>query len=370
MLAGNIPDIIELGHHRDSWSASLVPYRTLADHYYLEDLYPYIENDPELGRDALVEAPLRAAEIDGKLYVAFSSFSIETLAGPVSVVGDRYSWTLEELRAAYSAMPEDSTVLNFYATKGSMFQDLGLLLVENYVDWETGQCSFDSESFRSFLEFINSFPTEDELPFPLPDIDVEGILGAETAERIASGRQMLVKGHSLPLFIQMEDMIFGERTAYIGYPVADGSVGSYFRPSYTRLAITSTCKNKEAAWEYVRQMFLPRFSAKTIADAYNVPINRADYDRLIKYSSHMREKDYNYFASRQVPRLKLRPVTDEEIARFEDFLNSIDKIALCDNTIYRIVAEQAGAYFAGDWTLDKTVDQIQRRVKLYVNEQR
>ena len=32
-----------------------MPYRQLAQKGYLEDLWPYIENDPELGRGAVME---------------------------------------------------------------------------------------------------------------------------------------------------------------------------------------------------------------------------------------------------------------------------------------------------------------------------
>ena len=52
---------------------------------YLEDLWPYIENDPDLGREGVMEAPLKAAEVDGKLYTVFESVCINTLVGPISV---------------------------------------------------------------------------------------------------------------------------------------------------------------------------------------------------------------------------------------------------------------------------------------------
>ena len=126
---------------------------------YLEDLWPYIESDPELGRDSVVEAPLKAAErrtmrlsavypahtifqrcsafgdpssaarsvlclplhrrssrdsvveaplkaaeVDGGLYMLFSNFAIRTLAGAPEVVGDQFSWNLDELWKAFSTL--------------------------------------------------------------------------------------------------------------------------------------------------------------------------------------------------------------------------------------------------------------------------
>lgn len=70
------------------------------------------------------------------------------------------------------------------------------------------------------------------------------------------------------------------------------------------------------------------------------------------------------------PRLKLHSPTADEIQRVEHLIDSIDKINLYDSEIYNIVHENIGAYFTGDKTLDETVELIQRRVTLYVNEMR
>lgn len=50
IATGNIPDILYLGG---------LPARRLETQGILEDLWPYIEADPELGRDALMKRPLR-----------------------------------------------------------------------------------------------------------------------------------------------------------------------------------------------------------------------------------------------------------------------------------------------------------------------
>ena len=119
MAAGKIPDIIDLG--RGYSSLSLLPYQVLARKGYLEDLWPYIENDPALGREGVLEAPLKAAEVDGGLYVLFDEVWINTLAGAESVVGDRMSWTLAELQEAFAAMPEESTILPYNFDKLDTF---------------------------------------------------------------------------------------------------------------------------------------------------------------------------------------------------------------------------------------------------------
>ena len=48
----------------------------------------------------------------------------------------------------------------------------------------------------------------------------------------------------------------------------------------------------------------------------------------------------------------------------------MERIELSDSELLEIVMDAAGPYFAGDKTLDETVELIQRRAQLYVNENR
>ena len=136
-----------------------MPYRQMVQKGYLEDLWPYIENDPDLGREGVLEAPLKAAEVDGGLYMLFKEVSVSTLVGPKALLGDRCGWTLEELEEAFAAMPPDSTVLRYDVTQSKVFTALLSPTLEQYIDWEAGQSHFDSENFRSMVEFLKFFPT-------------------------------------------------------------------------------------------------------------------------------------------------------------------------------------------------------------------
>lgn len=59
LTAGKVPDIIYLNN--------MMPARRMEAQGILEDLWPYIEADPELGRDALMTRPLEAMEYKGGL---------------------------------------------------------------------------------------------------------------------------------------------------------------------------------------------------------------------------------------------------------------------------------------------------------------
>lgn len=348
IIAGQIPDIIELGTNTRQ-----LPVRQLAQKGYLENLWPYIENDPDLGRDSLVKAPIEAAKINGALYFSFGSVVINTLVGPERITGKRYSWTVENLEEAFQAMPEDSTIVQYCDTKLDMLYYLFHFNLGHWIDWETGKVSFDDEEFRSYLEFVNEFPLE----FDWSDPET---VNEEIGSRMLSGRQMLTNTNiSSPLNVQIMDAAFHEKTAFIGYPTLDGSIGSCFYFADEQFAMSAACQNKEAAWEFIR---LPFLCEKSQIDPA-IPVNQEEFDIWLNCERRLEPLTYSSIE------IDLHQPTQEEKDRFLDFFNRVDKVVQVNNTVFHIVKDQCGPYFAGDKTLDETINLIQRRVSLYVNEQ-
>ena len=90
--------------------------RTDAGKGLLENLWPYIDNDPELGRDALMTRGLDSMEMDGRLYQVCNSFTICTAYGLKSLMGDRTSIALDEVLELYKTLPSGSAILGFNST--------------------------------------------------------------------------------------------------------------------------------------------------------------------------------------------------------------------------------------------------------------
>ena len=383
MASGKIPDIIDLGSSEYGLS-----YQQLVRKGYLEDLWPYINNDPELNNGQLLEAPLKAAEVNGGLYTIFNKVGISTLVGEERVVGNRYSWSLAELREAFASMPDESTVLEYYLTKSDMFSYVFRLSLDSYLDWETGEDSFDSDNFRVALEFVNSFPDA------FPGLDFEGGLQKakiETGDRVREGRQMLsMQEITIPADVQALDIAYGhrEKVAFIGYPTENGSAGSVFIIQGRKLAMSSICQEKEAAWEFLREMLLPKLpNLESAFKAKGIPLNHVDLEMVMKvftdppdyisgkyYDFFDETTDFNapdfLFEPSKLPGIKVISITSAEAARFEDFINHVDKIDLYDTELYDIVYEACGPYLAGDRDMDETIQVIRNKVKIYWNENR
>ncbi len=406
LVLGQVPDIMEMHYfgstfnrrtevkngQRTSWRSTQnnslerpadeywMPYRQMAQKGYLEDLWPYIENDPELGRDGVLQAPMKAAEVNGGLYILFMEVRINTVMGPESIVGDRYSWTLEELFETFSAMQEGSTILRYNATKRDLFFDLLCSSISKYVNIDTGTCSFDSQDFRELLALLEYFPNESD--FTGPEKASEEIM-----ERIRAGKQMLeVTQISWPEDLIRRDGYWQERTAFPGYPTADGSSGNSFYPMGDILAMSATCQDKDAAWEYIRELIKPRRNKETaIVSFVSTPVNMNDYDwflwgNLVYLTKNCKEINPDDPTLAVLPWLPfgaygpeiypMELLTEEDMKRFETLLNSTTLLYWPDDELSNIVWDSIGPYLAGDRSLDDTVALVQNRAQLYVNEMR
>ncbi len=401
LVLGKVPDIMEMhywgkagpkvsvvgsyvipGSYADAADEHWMPYRVMAQKGYLEDLWPYIESDPDFGREGVLEAPIKAAEIDGGLYILFQRVTIFTLTGRESVVGDRYSWTMEDVMEVLNEMPEGSTILRYNMTKRDAFFNLLRFSLDRFVDWEAGECHFDSQGFLDLVQFLENMP--DEVDYEDP-VEAE----EEVRRRIRNGRQML-EGMMIDWQkeIGVADAIWQERAAFPGYPTADGSSGSFFYPTGRVLAMSAACRYKDAAWEYIRGLLESRVSKnQPLTTFLDIPINLHDYELLLwgelqqtnrllaevgsvekflKDEIIAMRRHFNYG-----PELHLmRPLTEEESQRHRDLVNHTTLLYWPDDELSGIVWDSLGPYFAGDWTLDHTIDIIQSRATLYVNEQR
>ena len=369
IVAGKVPDLL------DTTSLPLAQYGAKG---VLEDLWPFIENDPDLGREAVMERVLQANEMDGKLYEIFNSFYITTVAGSSRIVGDSMSWTLADLQEALTRMPEGCTIFGQADTKSEMLRTIMSVNADAFVDWDKGECRFDSDSFKSLLAFCNSFPAE----FNWNEMNEEEWEYEES--RIMNGKQMLVQTSvssldwSLP---RLKAMFQGDVT-FVGYPTEDGSVGSCFASGSRGIAMSTACKDKDGAWSFMRQCLLPVDEDEFYSQFY---VNKADFEKAIEKSM---EPNYEYDENGEIatdengqPRvykdtlwispgqeIEMDKPTQADYDQFMELYNAIDRMYRYDENVYNIVNEQCGAYFSGDKSLEETASQIQSRVKLYVNE--
>lgn len=360
IMAGNVPDLLATYQMPvEQWSARGV----------LEDLWPYIDND--MGREGLMVRVLEAAEIGGKLYEVGSGFQISTLVGAKDTVGDRMTWTMEDMMDALKAMP-DGCIPFSYQEKTRLLTSLTDW--SRFVDMEGGVCRFNSREFRNLMEFCRDMP------------DDPAQSGYTVNRNLLEKRQMLMRtdvtGFTFPA---QAKLLLGGDISYIGYPNAYGVVGSHFVLA-DEVAMCSACRWKDGAWAFLRMMLLPQGEDRV--STHNFPINKADFESMAKNAmepNYMMDDEGNYLLDENDEKIlnsaimvriddtlsmEIDPLlTQAEYDKIMSLYNAVDSFGYVDSNLSNIVVEETGAYFAGDRTIERTVELIQNRVSLYVNEQ-
>ena len=366
VMAGNLPDIIPTNQ---------IAYRQIASKGLLEDLYPYLDKDPELKREDFFPNLLSALEVNGGLYQVVSGFSVETLCGAASIVGDTPGWTYDDFNAALEKMPEGCTPLEPYVTRDQVMSSLLYADMDSFVDWTTGKVNFESDNFKQLLQFVKQFPAEYNWD--------EHDNSESTQDLLRQGRQMLTQTYLYGLdSILWNGANFGGQATYIGWPTSSG-VGSIMRFE-NGFAMSRSCADKDAAWEFFRSMLTE--SGQT--NQYNIPSNRNVFNKQLEdfmTPRYRKDADGNILLDENGEKIEesrgawiddsgvehhIYAMTQEQADEVLAIIETCTKVASYDTSIYDIVNEQAQAFFADQKSVDEVARLIQSKANIYVNEQR
>ena len=362
MVSGNIPDLIDVSN---------LPYRQYAAKGLLEDLYTYLDKDSNYKREALVPSILKATETDGKLYILPSAFSIMTIAGSTKTLGSEMGWTMDEMQAAIKAHPEADYPFGAYMTRKDILDSMCMLNMDSYINWQTGECSFNSNGFKGLLNFAKSFPEN------MPDTS------NEENQQLLNDSQMVQEGRQLMTFTSISDFDyyqqikyqFGGDVVFKGMPSEDKKGNIVMLTG--GLAMTSSCKDKDEAWQFIRRVLAEDFQENSV---WGLPITQKAYDaKLAKAMKQDYETNEN---GKQVPvargsytspdgqQVDYYALTQEDADKIKAVVDSATHTVTLDQNVTNMIDEEAAYFFKGEKTVDQTADIIQSRMNVFVNEQK
>ena len=366
LLAGNVPDIIDLNG---------LPYTQLAAKGLLEDLYPYIDADPDFGREDIFPNVLKALEVNGGMYSTCSSFYLITAIGAASVVGDEPGWTYDDYYAALATMPEGCEGFDVGYDRNSLLTICLVLDLDEYMDWSTGECRFDSEDFVKLLEFAASGGNFDYDRYEFSRDDSASV-------RIQQGRQMLTMAtfSGVDFMYEDYDKLFGGKATFVGFPTLHG-VGSLMSIS-DGYCISSACPDKDAAWQFVRTVLTDGYQSS----GFYLPTNKNTFEEQLAASmvvEYLRDANGNYLLDEngeRIPQSKggftdginsyeIYATTEAQAEQLRSVIASATKLTDYDESIISIVTEQAAAYFSGQKSAQEVARLIQSKASIYINEQ-
>ncbi len=360
------PDILIL----DGLVKNQVDIASMAGNGAFADLEPFLESS---GQDYLENA-LDCYRYQGQLVGIPCMINLETIVGGSSDLGLEPGWTLEEMMAYAAAHPEQE--LFDWAVRGDILQDCLAFGLDDFIDWETGQCHFNSEDFQEFLAFAGTFPAE---------YDNHGD-DRSRGRKIQEGDVLLCEARISNFYaIQEYPIMFGEPVAYIGYPTAEGSgcIADYSGA----MALAAQSQNQEEAWEFV-EFYMERIRnsiGKRAAFSTEKSTLEQQMEEAVTVSYYLDEegnplldeegkpvpKGHGGFAwSLEDETIMFRTATQEEVDRVEELILSARPLSIEDYKIMDIIREEAEPFFQGQKSVEEAADVIQSRVQLYLDEKK
>lgn len=368
IATGKVPDVFSI-------SMLQIPMDKLVRMGVLENLTPYLEKDTEISKEDILPSVLEGMKMDGKLYCVAPQFGVWSAACRTSDADGKEGWTFAEMREALEKKGEGTLAFKEPDKQQMLFECLFGNLNE-FINWETGECDFTSRKFKDILEFCNEGVLTDEMS------DKEYLdLWNENETKMQEGKVLLSVCQGVTVDeIQLARQEFGEDITYIGLPAEDRQ-GSYFT-FVEQYGMYSGSDVKEEAWEFIRMVLSEEYQSneRYLYGAY-FPTRKDCLE--CKLQAEMATEPYEDVYGNWVEPIendswytesgaarKTGPASSEEVNIILDLIESTRKRASEDGEAVDIIIEEAYAYFIGDKSLDEVSKIIQKRMTTYVNEQR
>ena len=339
IAAGDTPDMIDFSN---------LPWHSFADRGMLLDL------NTILPQEDILPWLWKSVSYHGANYTFPGCFTVETLVGKQLKLGDRQHWTVQE----FLALADSSDISMF----SGMSRELFLFYMEQYLldaflDEETKTCSFDSEEFRSLLDYAATLADTEELGFEVENsmLLIRRDLALAEPVILSNIGQM----HSA------ESYTVGEPLAWIGWP---GPNGTKVRPD-AEIAVFKNTDHADGAAAFLH--FLLSDTSQTVLGRFAFPMTASMFEKEINAAMEPRNTNDPDLATEFTVDGTVYPVvplSEEDAARYETFFEHISTQIYYPWQAANILEAECGALWAGERTAAETAAQIQKRMELYLAE--
>lgn len=368
MISGKVPDIFPM------YSLD-IPMEQLVEKGILADLTPYYESDKEIHKEDIIPSVLEAMKINDKLYSVSPDFSIITAVCKADDMNGKVGWTVEEMREILREKGEDSIPFDD-TDKESMLYEFLISSLNDFINWETGECDFCSKDFKDILELCNGGIITDQMT----DKEYEE-LNEEIDKKMKEGKVLATFSQNLTLDdIQLAKQKYDGNIQCIGLPARDRQ-GSYLVLG-EQYGIYAGSDVKKEAWEFIKMVMSEDYQINVNYIKYGMLPTRKDalqWKLQAQMSTEAYEDSYgnwiepietDVWYTDSGEERRIGPASQEEVDILLDLIDRTKKHASLDDEGAMIIMEEASAYFNGKKSVDKVAEIIQKRMTTYVNEQK
>lgn len=353
--AGKAPDIIAIDDE--------TLLRQLGTKGVIEDLYGYIDDDAWPQRGDFVENILPCFEEDGKLYGLVPYFKILSVVGdPDDINSDRV--TFARLKEMYEVSKDNDDITVYNALYRDFILDHCILKSLNtFVDMESKNCHFVNEEFQELLEFSAQFE----------DSGIVGFDSVEGYEKLQKGEICLLYDGVIGGFQEytLYRELSGKNCRLPGFPSISGC-GPEIVTNSSFLTINSDSEHKDIAWQFLCTFLDDRYliSDDNVGRSQGFPVTVSGFEMLAQKAMTANtgggEGSFINTGGETIT-YPLYPTTEEEIAYLKKMISEVTPPEDYGE-IETIVWEEIQSYWDGTKTVQETMEIIQNRAQLYLDE--
>lgn len=359
IVSGKVPDILLIN--------SNMPVDSYISKGLFEDLKPYIEADAEIDFNNLMPNIIQAYSVEEKLYQLVPSYIVRTLVAKTSDVGSERGWTIEEALKVLNSKPEGCELIT-NTTRGDVLNN-SIAMGNQFIDWKTGECKFDSEEFIQLLEFANMFPENRDNEIYNEDYWMNYDAMWREGKVICQEAYL----YDFRNYNGTAKGIFGEPITMIGYPSTAGKGACLIAD--LQLAMSSKSQNKEGAYAFLRYFISDEYQDEM---TYSFPISVKRFNAMAEEAMKVRtytdengnvveSPEYYYINDSE---FEITPMSKEEAEQLKQDISSVTEVFYYNENLKQIIEEETAAYFAGQKDAREVATIIQSRAQIFVNENR
>lgn len=368
MLGDNPPDLLNINAF-DSFG--LEPsWEDLLNKDYVVDLSPYLEQSEKVDKSDFEEKVLELATFQKGIPAIPTAFCLQVILVPrQELAAAKNGWSVSDMIAFDRAHPTLEPYEN--CTRVTIYSLCVVHNIGHFVDFEGKKAEFDSPEFRELLEYAASYPQGDQA-------------------FLYTGNQFLKQQYLQTLYeIQYDrNCYFGKEAEFVGYPSVDGRQLVILQPDADAiaLAISQRSTKKEGAWDFV-EYALTKNPVTDYKRTYGgIPSNKVILEEIMKelakedgplHSGILmatqdcpKELNGRYPSDEEAEKYYYSPYpfTEEEKEIYYGLLNAAHVEDQRLKKVKDIVWSEVSEYFDGKKGLNQTIEVIQSRVQLYLNE--
>lgn len=378
IASGNVPDLLVCSPE--------IPFDSYSSKGLFADLYEFIDADEALDRSMFEQNVLKAYEKDGRLYRIASQYSVQGFMGKKDIVGPyKDNWNTQSFLALANSLPENSSMFQDM-TRANMMQLFVNGMYDEFIDIDTGKCNFTDGTFADILEFAATL-SEKSIFESIDYNNVDNNFWMDYENAYYEGRAVLSQAYVSSFRDVVSTMNYTFRTGEVdllGYPTKSGN--PIIVDDSASIAMSAKTKLKDGAWSFISSLLSPEYQDKL---DWGLPVLSSSLEKMmnqqIESDQERKKQDEEYKNGEMIgdvmlPRAEIAVdmaveseypnlYLDEEYANMIlEYIRKADMLSRNDTEIMKIINEEAGRFFEGQYTSDQAANAVQSRVSIYVSE--